>query len=85
MPFCQKSCCKNGPHYAKICSWASVQSDQGLHCPLTESLDTTKMYEWRAKARCYLVHPQNDLNLCILRMFEGIFPLDVVLIIMTIT
>ena len=27
---------------------ASTESDQSLHCPLTESLDTTE-YEWREK------------------------------------
>ena len=32
---------------------ACLQSDQGLHCPLTEPLDTTN-YEWRAKAQMIL-------------------------------
>ena len=37
-----------GPHQAKMCHWVMcrqrrhAQSDQGLHCPLTESLDTTE-------------------------------------------
>ena len=31
-------------------SCASAQSDRGIHSPLTKSLDTTLMYEWRAKA-----------------------------------
>ena len=46
--------CVNGPHHAKPClqafadsedpdQTASVQSDLGLHCPLTESFDTI---EW---------------------------------------
>ena len=38
--------CYNGPCYNEvvvyITAWASVQSDQGLHCPGTESLDTTE-------------------------------------------
>ena len=39
-----------GQHHAKKCLWAYadtegifVQSDQGLHCLLTESLDTKKV------------------------------------------
>ena len=35
-----------------------------------------KMYEWRAKAKMMLLHAQDDLNLCILHMFEGTFSLD---------
>ena len=34
------------------------------------------MYEWRGKAQIIIVHVQDDLNLHILRMFEGTFSLD---------
>ena len=42
----------------------SVQFDQDLRCPQTESLDTTEMPGW------YFAHAQDDINL---RVFEGIF------------
>ena len=53
---------------------ASAQSDQGLRCPLTESLDTIecnngKMPGWDS------AHEWNDLNMCILRMLEDTFSL----------
>ena len=55
---------------------ASAQSDQSLHCPLTEALDTTEcMNEEQIPGR-YFAHVQEDLNLFILRMFEGTFSLD---------
>ena len=37
-----KLCHNKWPHHAKTCFGAYAQSDQGLHCPLTESLDTTE-------------------------------------------
>ena len=49
-----------------------AQSDQGLHCQLTESLDTTKYMNGQQRLG-YFAHPQSDLNLQILHMFEGIF------------
>ena len=48
-----------------------MQSDQGFHCPLTESFDTTE--EQRPG---YFGHAQDDLNLRIVRMFEGTFSFD---------
>ena len=48
----------------------SAQSDQGLHCPLTESLDTTECINGD------LGHVQDDVNLHILCMPEGTFSLD---------
>ena len=54
----------------------SAQSDQGLHCPLTESLNTTKCMNGKQRPGWYFAHAQDDLNLRILRMFEGTFSLD---------
>ena len=57
---------------------ASAQSDQGLHCLLTESMDTTECL----KGPDYIfAHAQNNLNLCILHMLEGPFLLDMALMI----
>ena len=42
---------------------ASAQSDQGLHCPLTESLDTTECINGEQRLGRYFVHAQDDLNL----------------------
>ena len=47
---------------------ASVQSDQGLHCPLTESMATR---ECKNGDKC-----TDDTNLLNLRMFESNFLLD---------
>ena len=55
---------------------ASAQSDQGLHCPLTESSDTTECTNGEQKPGGYFVLSQDDLNLRILHVFEGIFSLD---------
>ena len=52
----------------------SAQSDQGLHCPLTKSVDTTECMNGQQRPGCYFAHAQDDLNL---RMFEGTFSLDV--------
>ena len=41
---------------------ASAQSDQGLHCPLTESLDTTECMNGDQRPEWYLAHVQDDLN-----------------------
>ena len=51
----------------------STQSDQGLHCLLTESLDTTECMNGEQRPGWYFAHVQDDLNLHILRMFEGTF------------
>ena len=45
----------------------SAQSDQGLHCPLTESLDTTECMIGEQRPESYFVHVQDDLNLHIFR------------------
>ena len=44
------------------------QSDQGLHCPWTESLDTTECMNGEQRLGWYFAHAQNDLNLSILLM-----------------
>ena len=54
----------------------SAQSDQGLHCLLTESLDTAKWMSREQRPGWYFGHAQDDLNLHILRMFEDTFSLD---------
>ena len=72
----------HGPRHAKTCLWAfadnkspdqQAQSDQGLHCPLTESLDTTECLNGEQRPGQYFAHAQADLNLHILCMFEGTF------------
>ena len=55
---------------------ASAQSHQDLHCPLTESLDTTEYMNGEQRTGRYFAHMQYDLNLRILCMFEGTFSLD---------
>ena len=60
----------------KTCLRAYADSegpDQPAH-PLAESLDTTECMRsvWRAKARMIL-HAQDALNMCILRMFDEFF------------
>ena len=53
---------------------ASAQSDQGLYCPLTESLDTICCIHTEKRSACYFVHAPDYLNLRISGMFEvGIF------------
>ena len=54
-------------------SIASAQSDQCLHCLLTEPLDITECMTEEQRPGWYFVHAQDDLNL---RMFEGTFLLD---------
>ena len=54
---------------------ASAQSDQGLHCPLTESLGNTECMN-REQRRGYFAHAQDDLNLRVLCMCQGISSLD---------
>ena len=54
----------------------SAQSDQGLHCLLTESSDTTECMNGEQRPECF-AHAQDNLNLCILCIFEGTFSLDV--------
>ena len=52
---------------------ASAQSDQGLPCPLTESLDTVECINGEQMTELYFAHAHDDLNLRILHMFEGTF------------
>ena len=52
------------------------QSDQGFHCLLIESLDATGCLNGEQRPRQFFAHVQDDLNLCILCMFEGNFLLD---------
>ena len=47
------------------------QSDQGLQCQITESLDTTECMNGEQRPGWYFTHVQDDLNLCILYMLEG--------------
>ena len=42
---------------------ASAQSDQGLHCPLTKSLDTTECMNGEQRPGVYFAHEKADLNL----------------------
>ena len=51
----------------------SAQTDQSLHCPQTESLDTTERKNGELRPRWCFAHAPDDLNLRILRMFEGTF------------
>ena len=43
-------------------AYASAQSDQGLHCPLTELLNTTEYVNGEQMPGCYFAHAQADLN-----------------------
>ena len=54
-------------------SCTSVQSDQGLHCQLKESLDTTECIDEEQRPGRYFVHVQDNLNLLILSMLKGTF------------
>ena len=54
------------------------QADHGLHCPLTELLDTTEITNWEQMPGLYIAHAQDDLYMRILRMFEGTFSLDAI-------
>ena len=46
---------------------AFAQSDQGLHCPLTESLDITECMNWEQRPGWYFAQAQGHLNLRIFR------------------
>ena len=52
---------------------AYLQSDQGLHCLLTVSLDTVECINGEQRSGCDLAHVQDDVNLHILGMLEGTF------------
>ena len=64
-----------GPAMQKCVFW-HMQFDQGLLCLLTESLDTTECMNGIQRTGWYFAHVQDDLNLCIWRMFKGTFSLD---------
>ena len=49
---------------------ASIQSDQGLPCPLTEPLDNIECMYGEERSGCYYAHAQDELNL---RIFEVTF------------
>ena len=57
---------------------ALAQSDQGLHCPLTESLDTTECMNGEQRHGLYYAHAQDDLNMRFLRIFKGTSKLETV-------
>ena len=69
---------KYGRRRAKTCLRAyadsDAQSDQGIRCPLTESLDTIKFIKCLDET---LRMRGINLNLCILRTFEDTFSLEV--------
>ena len=54
--------------------------NQGLHYPLTESLDTTECINGEQRPGWYFAHVQDDLNVGILRIFEGLVSLEVLYI-----
>ena len=54
-----------------------MQADQGLHCLLTDSYDTTECVNEEQRPGYNFAHAQNDLNLRILHMFKGTVSLDV--------
>ena len=49
---------------------------QGLHCVLTESLDTTECMNGEQRCRWYFAHAQDDLNLHILPCLKSILLLN---------
>ena len=50
-----------------------MQSDQCLHCPLTESLDSTECVNGEQRPRWYFAQTQDDLNLLILHIWRHFF------------
>ena len=54
---------------------ASAQSDQGLHCPLTESSGTIKCINGKREFAKRLCMREMNLNLCICRLLEDTFSL----------
>ena len=54
---------------------SSAQSGQGLHCPLTESLDTTECMNGEQRPVYYFKHVQDDLNLRIFSCSKALFRL----------
>ena len=58
----------NGLHHIKMGLLAYIQSDQGLHCLLTESLDTTEYMNGEQRPGWYFAHGQDNLTLRILHV-----------------
>ena len=54
------------------------QSDQGLRCPLTESLNTTECMNRERRPGWDYAQAQDELNLRSLSIYEGTFSLDAV-------
>ena len=52
-----------------------MQSDQGLHCMLAESLDTAECMNREQRPRWYIA--QDDMKLLILCMLKSTFSFDV--------
>ena len=65
-------CGQRGPRSA----CASAQSDQSLHGPLTESLDTTGSMSDEQRPGFNFAHAQDCMNIRILRLLEDTFLLD---------
>ena len=57
---------------------ASAQSNQGLHCPLIELLDTTEFKNGEQRSERYFAHMQDDVIPYILRMLRVAFSLGAV-------
>ena len=55
---------------------AHAQSDQGLSCPQTESLDIVECFNGKEMSGWGFAHVRNDVTTHIFLMFEGIFLLD---------
>ena len=53
-----------------------MRTAKGLPCPLTESLDTTEWLNEEQRPWWHFARAQDDLNMGILRMFEGSFSFD---------
>ena len=60
-----------GPDQTAWC--AHLLSDQNLHYPETETLDTLERINGQQRPGWYFAHVQADMNLRILHMFEGTF------------
>ena len=71
------------PQKAKMCLglWGNSEGPDHIKCAVWSgtSLSAKKiigyyrMYEWRARIRWQFVHERDNLNVCILRMFESTF------------
>ena len=64
---------------------AYAQSDQGLHSPLPESLDTKEYINGELRPGLDLAHAQDDMNPQTLRLLEAFFSLETVKSLITLT